>query len=183
MLRSFVRQRVGLLSWLVCALLLGSACSSTTDERQAITSTPEDYCQRACDRAHTCNDATDVAECRASCQAALAGQPTLRADLLGYVASCVESSACSLASVGKCKNEAQAQLSTTSYGQSLCTAFIAASDKCGVSGAGYPEGTCLTAAKSYADSALKAANDCLSKSCATLSACLTQALPSVTLAP
>ncbi|HYQ27168.1 MAG TPA: hypothetical protein VER04_08110 [Polyangiaceae bacterium] len=181
--RPFLRQRLGLVTSLVCSWLLGSACSSSKDERQAITSTPQDYCQRACDKAHLCNDATDVAECRSSCQALLAAKPTLRADFLGYVAACVESSTCSLSSASKCKKEAQAQLSATSYGLTLCTAFISASDKCGASGAGYPEDTCLTAAKSYDDSALKAANDCLSKSCASLSACLMQALPAVMLAP
>jgi len=177
----FHRHRAGVLCSLLAGWLLGSACSSPKDERQAITSTPEEYCQRACDKAHICNDATDVAGCRSSCQAALAATPKLRADFLAYVAGCIDDSTCALSSAAKCKNEAQAQLSATSYGQSFCTAFMAVAVQCNASGAMYPEETCLTAAKSYDDSALKAAHDCLGESCATSSACFAQALPTVTL--
>ena len=164
-------------------VLLGSSCSSATDERETIKSTPEDYCQNACQKAHACNDATDASECRSSCQTELGAKPQLRADFLAYVASCVDNRACSAASVGKCKNEAQAQLSASNYGQSFCTAFVEAGNRCEDSGASDPQTDCLAAAKSYDDSALKAANDCLGQSCAALSACLAQAIPDVTLYP
>lgn len=164
-------------------LLLVPACSSSTDERQPITSTPEDYCQRACDQAHACKDTTNSAECSSACRSALAVEPKLRADLLGYVASCIENSSCASTSTVKCTQEAQAQLSPSSFGKSFCTAFLAAGTQCDTSGATYPESTCFEAAKSYDDSALKAAQDCLAKSCSELSACLAQAIPDVMLLP
>ena len=66
-------------------------------------------------------------------------------------------------------------------GRVFCAAYDGAGSQCDDSGASYPESTCLEAAKSYEDSALKAANDCLGKPCAELSACLSQAIPEVTL--
>ena len=111
--------------------ILGSACSSpTTDEQQPIVSTPEEYCRVTCGKAHTCNDATDVAECRSSCQAELAARPELRADFLAYVASCVASNACSSKSADTCKSEALAQLAASKYGQAFCGAFVTAGSKC-----------------------------------------------------
>ncbi len=181
MRQPLLRHGAELLS-LLLSTLLGAACSSSSDERQAIISTPEEYCQDACEKAHACDDATDQAECRSSCQTELDAKPKLRADFLAYVASCIDSSACSMTSASKCKNEAQAQLAPSQYGQTFCSAFLAAGAKCDPTGATYPEAACLKAAKSYADSALKAANACLSKSCSTLSACLANAIPEVTLA-
>jgi len=176
-------MRIRSLLALLLSVPLTSACSSSTDERQPITSTPQDYCQRACAKAHTCFDTTDPAECRSACQAKLTAGPQLRADFLGYVAGCIEESACSSMSTSKCKSEAQAQLSSSPYGKTVCSAFLATGAQCDPSGASYPETDCLQAAKSYDDSSLKIANDCLANSCAALSACLTQAIPDVTLTP
>ena len=166
---------------LFCVLLLGSACSSSTDEQRAITSTPQDYCQQACQKAHACADAIDASECRSSCQTKLLAKPKLRGDFLAYVGTCIDSSACSAASASKCKNEANAQLAPSKYGQTLCAAYVAAGTICDDSGATYPSELCFEAAKSYDDSALQAANDCLAQSCADLGACLAQAIPDVTL--
>lgn len=123
------------------------------------------------------------AECRSSCQSALATQPKLRAQFLGYVASCSETSSCGAELTTKCKSEAVAQLSISKYGQSFCAAFVAAGTQCDDSGATYPESACIEAARTYDDSALHAANDCFSKSCSELSACLAHAIPDVMLAP
>jgi hypothetical protein len=176
-------MRIRSLLALLVSAPLSSACSSSTDERQPITSTPEDYCQRACAKAHACFDTIDPAECRSACQAKLTAGPKLRADFLGYVAGCIEESACSSMSSSKCKSEAQAQLSSSPYGKTLCSALLAAGANCGPSGATYAETGCLQAAKSYADGSLKIANDCLAKPCETLGACLTEAIPDVTLTP
>jgi len=165
----------------ILPLLLGSACSSSTEEHQPITSSPEDYCQRTCTKAHTCDDTTDAAECRSTCQSGLAAKPKLRADFLGYVAGCIDGSSCSPSSASKCKSEAQAQLSPSQYGKTLCTAFVAAGSKCDASGTSYPESACLEAAKSYDDSALQGANACLAQACEALNACLTRAIPEVAL--
>ena len=48
-------------------------------------------------------------------------------------------------------------------------------------GVTYPESSCLEAAKSYDDSALKAANACLAEACGGLSPCLAQSIPDVSL--
>jgi len=176
-----MRLSLLLRSWAaLLSLSLAVACSSS-DEQQPITSTPAQYCASSCAKAHACNDAIDVVECGSSCQGELGAAPELRADLLGYVSGCVESSACSSSTTVKCKNEAQAQLAISSYGKSFCSAFVAAGMQCDATGANYPETDCLGAAKSYQDSALKAANDCLGKPCAELSACLARAIPEVTL--
>jgi len=164
-------------------LLLGAACSSGTDEYQPITSTPDDYCQRRCEKAHACTDSINPAECRSACQSTLATEPKLRADFLGYVAGCVDSSSCGNTSISKCTSEAWAQLSVSAYGQNFCSAFVAAGNQCDDTGATYPESACFEAAKTYDDSALKAADDCLSKSCTELSACLARTMPKVTLTP
>jgi len=166
---------------LLCVLLLGGACSSASDEQKAIISTPEDYCHQACQKAHSCTDAVDASACRSSCQTKLAAQPKLRGDFLAYVASCIDDSACSAASASKCTNEANAQLAPSKYGQTFCAAYIAAGTECDAISAGYSNEVCFEAAKSYDDSALKAANDCLAQACADLSACLAQAIPDVTL--
>ncbi|HYP99213.1 MAG TPA: hypothetical protein VER96_11145 [Polyangiaceae bacterium] len=179
-------MRPTLLSALLACLFvlpLGAACSSPSDEQRPITSTPDDFCQRRCEKAHTCVETVNPAECRSSCQSALATEPKLRADFLGYVAGCVESSSCEGSSTSKCKSEAQAQLSTSQYGQSFCTAYVAAGNQCDDSGATYPENTCLEAAKTYDDSALKAANDCLVQPCSALRACLARTIPEAMLAP
>ena len=86
--------------WL-CSLLLAAACSSSTDEQRPITSSPEDYCQRACSKAHACKDTIDSSECSSACRSAIAVEPKLRPDLLGYVATCIESSSCSSTSTVK----------------------------------------------------------------------------------
>jgi len=177
----FLRHRAELLCSLLGLLLLEGACSSSKDESQPITASAEQYCERTCDQAHTCDDASDVAQCGSSCQSALAAKPSLRPDFLAYVAGCIETNDCSLTSRSKCKNEAQAQLFASSYGQTFCAAFVAAGAQCDPSGSQYPQAACLVAAKSYADSALETANACLSKACLDLRACLTQALPVVTL--
>ncbi|HET7539275.1 MAG TPA: hypothetical protein VFK05_05365 [Polyangiaceae bacterium] len=163
-------------------LLVLGACSSATDELQPITSTPEDYCQRSCEKAHSCNDTVDPPACRSSCQAALAESPKLRGDFLGYVATCVQASSCSSASTSKCESEARAQLPASTFGNGFCSAYLEASANCDAAEGAYPQSTCLEAAKTYDDSALKAGNDCLAQSCSELSACLDQALPEVTLA-
>src|SRR6478609_1522127 len=157
-------------------LPLGAACSSSTEEHRPITSTPDDFCQRRCERAHACVQTINPAECRSSCQSALATEPKLRADFLGYVIGCVESNSCEGSSTSKCKSEAVAQLSTTQYGQSFCAAYVAAGNQCDDSGATYPESTCFEAAKTYDDSALKAANDCLAQQCNALRACLARTI-------
>ena len=175
-------MRRSLVSLLLSMPLCG-ACSTSTDERQPISSTPDDYCQRACAKVHGCIDATDPVECRNECQAGLAASPKLRADFLGYVAGCIDASACSSTSTSKCKSEALAQLSSSPYGKTLCSALLAAGAQCDPSGANYPESACLQAAKSYDDTSLKGANACLSQACETLSACLAQAIPDVTLTP
>ena len=162
-------------------LLLGAACSSGTDEYQPITSTPDDYCQRRCEKAHACTETVNAAECRSACQSALATAPKLRADFLGYVAGCVENSSCANTSISKCTSEARAQLSLSKYGQNFCSAFVATGNQCDETGANYAESTCFEAAKTYDDSALKAANDCLSESCSELSACLARTIPEVAL--
>lgn len=167
----------------VLSVLLGAACSSATDQQTPITSTPDDYCQRSCDKAHACNDATNAAECRSSCRSALATSPRLRGDFLGYVAGCLDDSSCMGTSSAKCTSEAQAQLSLSKYGQTFCAAFVAAGTQCDTTGTTYPESTCLEAAKTYDDSALKAANDCLSQPCTALAACLGRTIPEVTMAP
>lgn len=112
-----------------------------------------------------------------------ATEPKLRADFLGYVAGCVESSSCSGTLTSKCQSEARAQLSLSKYGQSFCASYVTAGNQCDDTGASYPESACFEAAKTYDDSALKAANDCLSKACAALRACLTEAIPDVMLSP
>jgi len=168
------------LLWL--CTFISAACSSSTDERQTITSTPEAYCQSACRKAHTCNDATDQVACRTACQTELAAQPKLRADFLGYVAGCIESATCSSTSAAKCKNEAEAQLAASKYGRTFCADYVSSGAQCDPGGSEYPDTTCLKAAKSYEDSALQSANGCLAQSCATLSACLLRAIPDVTLA-
>jgi len=165
------------------SLLVLAACSSATDETKPLTTTAEDYCQRACIKAHACKDTTDASECISACRSSLAAQPQLRADLLAYVATCIESSTCTSSSTGKCTSEARAQLAASEVGKSLCTAFLAAGSKCDAGGASYPESTCLVAAKSYDDEALKVANACLAESCSALSACLTRAIPDVVLLP
>ena len=164
-------------------LPLGAACSTSTDEQQPITSTPNDFCQRRCEKAHACTETVNPAECRSSCQSALATEPKLRADFLGYVASCIESSGCERSSSSKCKSEAVAQLSASQYGQTFCTAYFAAGNQCDDSGASYPESTCFEAAKTYDDSALKAANDCLAQPCSGLRACFARTIPEATLTP
>lgn len=169
--------------WLLWLLVLGAACSSATDEYQPITSTPDDYCERRCEKAHACTETINPAECRSSCSSALATRPKLRADFLGYIASCVETSSCGSTSISKCTSEAQAQLSVSKYGQTFCAAFVAAGNQCDDTGATYPESACFAAAKTYDDSALKAANDCLSPACTELSACLTRTVPKVMLTP
>lgn len=170
--------------WLALLCLpLAAACSSATDEYRPITSTPEDYCQRRCDQAHACTDSINPAECRSSCQSTLATQPKLRADFLGYVAGCVEGRSCGNTVTSKCKNEALAQLSVSEYGKSFCAAYLATGKQCDDTGASYPESACLEAAKTYDDSALKAANDCFTRSCAELGGCLAQTLPKASLSP
>jgi hypothetical protein len=178
MRRPMLRDWLGLL-W----LLLGAACSSPTDEYQPITSTPDDYCQRRCEKAHTCTETINPAECRSSCRSTLATEPKPRADFLGYVAGCVENSACGSASVGKCTSEARAQLSLSKYGQTFCGAFVATGNQCDDTGAAYPESACFEAGKTYDDGALASANECLSKPCAELSACLARTMPKLMLTP
>ncbi|HYQ41482.1 MAG TPA: hypothetical protein VER11_05935 [Polyangiaceae bacterium] len=178
MRNTFLRRKLG-----VIFLLFGTACSSATDQQTPITSTSEDFCQRSCDKAHACNDATNPAECRSSCRSALATAPELRTDFLGYVASCIEDSNCVGTSRAKCTSEAQAQLSPSKYGQTFCAAFVAAGSQCDSTGATYPESTCFEAAKTYDDSALQAANDCLSQACTSLAACLARTIPDVMLPP
>ncbi|HYP74825.1 MAG TPA: hypothetical protein VER12_02645 [Polyangiaceae bacterium] len=163
--------------------LLGSACSSERDERRPVTSTPEDYCQRSCDKARACEAARNPAECRSSCQSAIATEPAIRPDLLGYVAGCIEGSDCASTSTLKCTSEAQAQLAASNYGQTFCEAYLAAGTKCDDGGTTYSATRCLEAAKTYDDGALRAANDCLARSCAESRACLAQAIPSVILLP
>jgi hypothetical protein len=177
-------RRPTLHDWLgpLC-LLLGAACSSATDEYQPITSTPDDYCQRRCEKAHACTETINPAECRSACQSTLATEPKLRADFLGYVVGCVENSSCGKTSIAKCASEAQALLSLSKYGQTFCAEYVAAGNQCDDTGATYPESACLGAAKTYDDSALKAANECLSQSCTDLGACLARAMPQVTLTP
>jgi hypothetical protein len=161
--------------------LLG-ACSSGTDQRQPITSTPDDYCQRSCEKAHACDDTVLAATCRSMCEAALASYPKLRADFLGYAATCVQASGCSHTSASKCASEAEAQLPASDFGKSFCTAYVEADGKCDATGSPNPESTCLAAAKSYDDSALKSASNCFSQSCAELGTCLERAIPDITLA-
>jgi hypothetical protein len=162
-------------------LLLGSGCSSTTDEPRAVTSTSAEYCQRTCAKAHVCNDAADQAACRSACQTELAAKPKLRGDFLAYVASCIESSSCAQTSAAKCKNEAQAQLAPSNDGRNFCTAYLVAGGACDASSASYSEQDCFEAAKSYDDSALEGANHCLSEPCEGLPACLMLAIPAVAL--
>jgi len=164
-------------------LLLGVACSSGTDEYRPITSTPDDYCQRRCTKAHACTETINPAECRSACQSSLATAPKLRADFLGYVAGCVENGSCGTTSSAKCTSEARAQLSLSKDGQTFCSAFVAAGNQCDDTGATYPESVCLEAAKTYDDSALSAANECLSQSCSELGACLASTIPKVMLTP
>ena len=170
--------------WLgpLCMHLI-AGCSSATDEYRPITSTPDDYCQRRCEKAHTCTDSINVAECRSSCLSTLATGPKLREDLLGYVGGCAETSDCTSSITSKCKSEALAQLSMSKYGQSFCAAYLEAGKKCDGTGSSYSESACFGAAKSYDDSALKAANDCLAKSCTELGSCLAQAIPEAALSP
>ena len=164
------------------ALSFGIGCSSSSDETQTITSTPEAYCTTACAQAHDCNDAVDAAACRSSCRADLAARPKFRPDFLGYVAGCVESATCpSVSATRKCENEAQARLATSTYGARFCSTFVTAGTKCDPTVTKYPEARCLEAAKTYDDSALESANECLAKSCATLEACLATALPDASL--
>jgi len=178
MRNSLVCRRLGVLS-----LLLGTACSSASDQQTPITTTPDDYCQRSCDKAHACNDTTNAAECRSSCRSALATSPQLRGDFLGYIAGCIDDSSCTGTSSAKCTSEAQAQLSPSKYGQTFCAAFMATGNQCDSTGATYPESACLEATKTYDDGALKAANDCLSQPCSALSACLARTMPEVMLVP
>lgn len=172
-------------SWLAYFgwLSIAAGCSSAHDEKTAITTTPTDYCQRRCDKAHGCNDAINPAECRSSCQSALATQPQLRADFLGYVAGCIDTSGCDSTTTSKCKSEAQAQLAVSKYGESFCSAYVAAGNQCDDTGAAYPASACLEAAKTYDDGALKAANDCLAEPCSGLHACLARTIPQATLTP
>jgi hypothetical protein len=165
------------------AVLVLAACSSATDERSPLTSTTEDYCQRACVKAHACKDTTDATECSSACRSSLAAQPPLRSDLLAYVATCIENSTCASGSTVKCTSEARAQLAASDIGKKFCTALLAAGTTCDASGASYPESSCLIAAKSYEDEALKVAHACLTESCSTLSACLARAIPDVMLLP
>ena len=120
--------------------------------------------------------------CRSSCQDTLSTQPGLRGDFLGYVASCVQASSCVSTSTSKCKSEAVAQLAASDFGKSFCAAYLEASAQCDESGATYSESTCLGAAKTYDDSALKVARDCLARACSARDACLAQAIPDATLA-
>jgi len=165
-------------------LLLGVACSSSSEEYQSITSTPVVYCQTACAKAHACNDAVDAAPCRASCEMKLAARPPLRPDFLGYVAGCVESATCASGSVPtKCENEAQARLAPSDYGRRFCATFVTVGAKCDATGSKYPEANCLEAAKTYDDSALESANECLSNSCSSLETCLEGRIPELMLPP
>src|SRR5262245_36717897 len=102
--------------WPGLSCLLLAACSSATEEHRPITSTPEDYCQRRCEKAHACTDAINAAECLSACQSALATQPKLRADFLGYVIGCAESSSCESLSTEKCSSEAVARLALSKDG-------------------------------------------------------------------
>jgi hypothetical protein len=172
------------LAWLKCVFLLSAAaCSSSTDEARVITSTPEGYCQDVCEKAHACSDAIAASECRSSCQAGLAGTPPLRADFLAYVAGCIADSNCASTTAAKCQNEARAQLSASSFGKGFCASYVSAGARCDESGESYTEQACLEAAKSYDDSSLQAANECLARTCAAQSACLALTIPDVTLSP
>jgi len=145
------------------------------------TGSVKDYCADSCTKAHGCDKTVDVQTCSNTCKNDFAAVgPKLRDDFLGSITSCYSDQDCVAVlddkALGKCTDEAVAELAPSKEGTSFCTDYQNAVDKCD---ANFDKAECYDKAKTFNDDALKEAEACLSKACSDIDDCVKATLGSI----
>ncbi len=146
------------------------------------TGTVKDYCTESCTKSHGCDKTVDVQTCSNTCKNDFAAVgPKLRDDFLGSITGCFGSQDCVAVldneALGKCTDEAVAELAPSKEGTSFCTDYEDAATKCDNST--FDKADCYDQAKTFNDDALKEAEACLTKACSDIDDCVTATLGAI----
>jgi hypothetical protein len=155
--------------------------NSDGDGMQSTAVGPSDLCASLCGALTACDNGNAGACSSSECEAALAATGgKLRSDFADYVERCVGTRDCPSLTGGSafetCRAEAVASLAPSATGRGFCDDLDAALIACSAQ-AQYPKAECLEAVKTYADSAITAAQGCVSKPCAQIASCVDGELP------
>lgn len=164
------------------SLLALAACTSETRivRSEASTSGTEpvtdvtSFCGALCARRAECDTSLDVQTCRNACtNASAASFPRLRGEVVDLVVACFETRDCKAVLgeelTGDCAKEAAASVGPTAAATQACETLAAARAKCGRPGT---KAACLEQAKLYADATLAEAENCASRACTEIDACV-----------
>jgi hypothetical protein len=143
------------------------------------TGSVKDYCAESCTKAHGCDKTVDVQTCSNTCKNDFAAiGPKLRDDFLASITNCYGDQDCVAVlddeALGKCTDEAVAELAPSKEGTSFCSDYEDAAAKCDNSN--FDKADCYDQAKTFNDDALKEAEACLTKSCSAIDDCVAATL-------
>ncbi len=146
------------------------------------TGSVKDYCSESCTKAHGCDKTVDVQTCSNTCKNDFAAVgPKLRDDFLASITNCYGDQDCVAVlddlALGKCTDEAVAELAPSKEGTSFCGDYEDAAAKCDNST--FDKAECYDKAKTFNDDALKEAEDCLAKACSDIDDCVTATLGAI----
>ncbi len=171
------------------AFVAAVGCSSSSSSGGAddgssannATGSVTDYCTESCTKFHGCDKTVDVQTCSNSCKNDFAAVgPKLRDDFLASVTACYGNQDCVAVlddeALGKCTEEAVAELAPSKAGTTFCTDYENAVAKCD---SDFDKADCYDQAKTFSDSALKEAANCLSKACSDIDDCVEATLGEV----
>jgi len=121
------------------------------------TGSVKDYCADSCTKAHGCDKTVDVQTCSNECKNNFAAVgPKLRDDFLASITACYSDQDCVAVladtALGKCTDEAVAELAPSKEGTSFCTDYEDAVSKCD---SNFDKAQCYDKAKTFNDDALK----------------------------
>lgn len=181
------------------AFLAAAACSSSSNNGGAggggeatgaggessannATGSVKDYCADSCTKNHGCDKTVDVQTCSNTCKNDFAAVgPKLRDDFLASITACYGDQDCVAVldeeALGKCTDEAVAELAPSKEGTSFCTDYEDAAAKCDNSD--FDKAECYDKAKTFNDDALVEAEDCLTKACSAIDDCVTATLGAI----
>lgn len=173
---------------LALALATASAACAAGDQVQVVKKNPDgtetastvpvasasSFCAALCERQESCDRTLDRQTCENACRNQNAAVfPRLRQDVVGNILTCVDEKDCktvlSGGLVGACATEAVARVAPSDAAVAYCSAFTKAMEKCGSTGT---KAACLEGAKLYSDDAIAEAQNCTSRACSEMSACV-----------